>query len=136
MKLLMFYVDLFHFRPTIRASEEFEDEPQNGEVQDAVLGFIHVEEEDEQKISYSTTKMIKNLKWLAGKNNTKKIILHSFSHLSASKASAQVVKEIFANAAERLQNAGYEVSQTPLGYVCDIELKAPGSPLARIFKSF
>ncbi len=136
MKLLMFYVDLFRFRPTVRASDEFDDEPQNGEVQDAVLGFIQVEEEDEQKISHSTTKLIKNLKWLAGKNDTKKIILHSFSHLSESKASARVVKEIFANASARLQNAGYEVSQTPLGYVCDIELKAPGSLLARILKSF
>ncbi|OQX82668.1 hypothetical protein B6D60_11735 [candidate division KSB1 bacterium 4484_87] len=136
MKLLMFYVQSFHYNPVLKASDEFDDEAIEGVAENAVLGFIHVEAEDEEKISHSVTRLIKNLKWLAGKNGTKKIVLHSFSHLSDSKGSAATVKDIFAQATQRLTSSGYDVSQTPLGYMCDISLSAPGTPLARVFKSF
>ncbi|NOZ61148.1 MAG: hypothetical protein GXO74_05660 [Calditrichaeota bacterium] len=136
MKLLMFYVDSFHYSPVLKASDEFDDEAIEGAAENAILAFIHVEAEDEKKISHSVTRLIKNVKWLAGKNNTKKIVLHSFSHLSDSKGSAGTVKEIFVQARQRLATVGYDVSQTPLGYMCDISLSAPGTPLARVFKSF
>ena len=79
--------------------------------------------------------MVKNLKWAASKNNTKRIILHSFAHLSESKASPEFTNELFNKAETRLKNANYEVFQTPFGYFLDLDLNAPGYSLARIFKS-
>ena len=80
------------------------------------------------------TKLIKNLKWLAGKNNTNKVVLHSFSHLSDSKAEPEIVVDIFNQAEQRLKESDYDVHQTPFGYFLDIDLKAPGTPLSRVFK--
>ena len=78
--------------------------------------------------------MIKNLKWAARKNNTKKIVLHSFTHLSESKTSSEITKQLLDNSEQRLKKADYEVHQTPFGYFLDLDVKAPGNPLARLFK--
>jgi hypothetical protein len=39
-------------------------------------------------------------------------------------------------AQERLENAGYEVAQTPYGYFSDLVISTPGHPLARVYKEF
>ena len=75
-----------------------------------------------------------NLKWAARKNNTERIVLHSFTHLSESKASSEIIKQLFNNSENRLKKSNYEVYQTPFGYFLDLDVKAPGNPLARLFK--
>ena len=104
-------------------------------IENALVGFIHLESEDEEKLSAVETKMIKQLKWAARKNETEIIVLHSFAHLSESKANPALIKQLFNNAQERLKNSGYKVYQTPFGYFLDLEFKAPGNSLARIFKN-
>jgi len=51
-----------------------------------------------------------------------------------SKASPEFSKEVLKNARERLENVGYEVYETPLGYFLDIEISMPGHSLGRIYK--
>jgi hypothetical protein len=136
MKLLMIYADRFAYRTnkkTLKIVEEYEEEEQ---IEDVLVGFIQVEKEDEDKIDKIETKLIKNLKWAAKKNSTNNIILHSFAHLSLSKAEPEITKLIFNNAEKRLKNASYKTWQTPFGYFLDLDLKAPGKSLARIFKEF
>ena len=74
------------------------------------------------------------MKWAARKNNTNNILLHSFAHLSDSKAEPEQTKHLFNNSERRLKSSGFEVSQTPFGYFLDLDIKAPGYSLARIFK--
>ena len=102
----------------------------------AVVAFIHIEPQDVREGSSAETKLVKNTKWLARKWETRKIILHSFSHLGEEKAGPAEAKALLDRAAMRLQKAGYESFQTPYGYFNDLELKAPGHPLARLYKSF
>ena len=78
--------------------------------------------------------MIKQLKWAARKNETSKIVLHSFAHLSESKGSPELTKELFNSAEKRLKLSNYEVSQTPFGYFLDLDVQAPGHSFARLFK--
>jgi len=130
----MIYADHFNYQTALKTLPDIPDVSKNETIENAVLGFIHVEEKDCQNQSKVITKLIKNLKWLAGKNNTNKIVLHSFSHLSDSKADPEIVVDIFNQSEQRLKESGYEVSQTPFGYFLDLDLQAPGSPLARVFK--
>ena len=102
--------------------------------ENVLVGFIQTEKEDEKDSKYIETKLVKNLKWAARKNDTENIVLHSFAHLSNSKASVGFTQEIFNNAENRIEEAGYKVAQTPFGYFLDLDLKAPGKSLARIFK--
>ena len=135
MKLLMIYAERFAFRPTLKTLEGAPDAGA-GVAENAVLGFIHVEPADLEEGSRAVTKLVKNLKWLAGKNDTRTIVLHSFSHLSESKADPEASRTLFDRAQLRLQEAGYRTLQTPYGYFNHLEMSAPGHPLARVFKSF
>lgn len=136
MKLLMIYADRFAHKLGKQALPEPAHYKEEDEFTDAVVGFIHVEEKDGENRGRTVTKLIKHLKWLCGKNHTNKIVLHSFSHLSESKAEPSLVLAVLDDAEKRLKNSGYDVFQTPFGYFLDLELNAPGDPLARVFKDF
>ncbi len=104
--------------------------------EDAVISFINVEKDDEENLDSKVTKLIKNIKWFCNKNKVKRVVLHSFAHLSESKASPENAKYILDKAEKRLESAGYEVFQTPFGYLLDFELFSKGEPLTRFFKEF
>lgn len=134
MKLLTIYATRFSYKTTLKSLESAAEVEEQKTVENTVVGFIHVEEQDMDRLSDIETKMIKNLKWAARKNNTDRIVLHSFTHLSESKAPSDITKPLLDSAARRLKNADYEVSQTPFGYFLDLDVVAPGYPLARLFK--
>jgi len=136
MKLLMIYSKKFYYKPTIKTLENFETIEKDFEIKNALVAFIHAEEQDEADIKNIEKKLVKNLKWAAKKNNTNTVILHSFAHLSESKANPEFTKELFNMAEARMKNANYETYQTPFGYFLDLSIDAPGYSLARIFKSF
>ena len=143
MKVLVFYTKKFAFKT---AEQNLTDEelkifysdpagiPGEGEFQDGITAFIQAEEQDEQKGLKSREKKLANhLKWVARKNGATKILLHSFAHLSGSKASLQFTAELFNGVEERLKNGGYEASQTPFGYFLDLQMDAPGFSMARVW---
>ncbi len=136
MKLLMIYMNRFSYNPTIKTIDSMPDFSEGEEYESVQTAFIQVEKEDEEKESEVKKKLLKNLKWIAGKNNTKHIILHSFAHLSESKADPEFSKALFDNIDERLTNSGFTVEQTPFGYFLDLNVQAPGFSLARVFKEF
>ena len=136
MKLLMMFTRSFSYVPKIKNLDACETKDEGEQFENALLAFIQAEESDEEDMKKVETKLLKNLKWAAKKNDTNKVILHSFAHLSESKASPEFTKELFDKADARMKNADYETFQTPFGYFLDLSLDAPGYSLARIFKSF
>ena len=136
MKILMIYCDKFAYNPTIKTLEMADKNAQPASFEKVQTAFIQVEEKDEDREGDVTKKLLKNLKWVCGKNNTRKVILHSFAHLSESKANPEFTVKLFNHIEERLKNTGYEVKQTLFGYFLDLQIDAPGFSLARVFKSF
>lgn len=136
MKLLMIYCSRFAYTPAVKVLDDAEVAGSPGAYEDVLVAFIQAEAEDEADINGVEKKLSKNLKWAAGKNNTRRVMLHSFAHLSDSKASPEYTLALFNKTDERLKNADYETFMTPFGYFLDLDLQAPGFSLARIFKSF
>lgn len=136
MKLLIIYSEKFEYQTSKKGLENTVTISEKKIYENCIVGFIHFEEKDEENISLVETKMVKQLKWAARKNDTNRIILHSFAHLSESKGPPDKTKELFNNAEDRLNNASYEVAQTPFGYFLDLDIKAPGHSFARLFKEF
>ncbi len=136
MKLLMIYCDTFSYKPQIKTLSDFPDFTELVELNEVLVAFIQMEEEDIEISSKIETKLVKNLKWGAKKNEAKHIVLHSFAHLSKSKANPQITKTLFDKVETRLQNANYTTEQTPFGYFLDINVQAPGRSAARIFLDF
>ncbi len=136
MKVLVMYVNEFSFSPKEKTLEDAPEITEGEICKDAILAFVQVEEQDEAKdLKSREKKLVNHLKWTARKNNTKSVILHSFAHLSESKASAIFTKELFDLAEQRLQNAEFTTMQTPFGYFLDLKIDAPGYSLARIWAS-
>jgi len=136
VKLLMIYADKFAYKTSVKNLESASTSDEERVIEHALLGFIHVEPQDEENLASIETKLIKNVKWAARKNETNTVVLHSFAHLAESKADPEVTKRLMDNAASRCKNAGYVTYQTPFGYFLDLDIKAPGHSFARLFKEF
>jgi len=132
----MIYCDVFGYNPAIKTLDMANINEEPALYKNVQTAFIQVEEKDEKKEAEVAKKLLKNLKWVCGKNKTKKVVLHSFAHLSESKASPEFTVKLFDHIEDRLKNVGYEVKQTPFGYFLDLQVNAPGFSLARVFKSF
>lgn len=134
MKVLFIYCTEFGYTPKVKTLENFPDVNESKQFNNVQVAFIQAEEKDMLPEHNVTKKLLNNIKWICRKNNTKKIILHSFAHLSDSKATPEFTIDLFNRVEEGLKKVGFEVFQTPFGYFLDLNLKAPGFSLARVFK--
>jgi len=134
MKILMMYTDSFQYETTEKSLLTAEDIQEQKSFTNTQLAFIQMEEHDETKPPIK--KVANFIKWLSRKNEFTKIVLHSFSHLSESKANPEFTVQFFNDLQNRLETAGFEVFQTPFGYFLNLDIQAPGFSLARVFKSF
>jgi len=128
------FVDEFSYIPAQKNLESAESAVEGKTFSKAILAFIQVEQTDEENdVKSREKKLVNHLKWVARKNECNSVILHSFAHLSESKASPEFTKTLFDEAEKRLLNAEFFVAQTPFGYFLDLNIKAPGFSLARIW---
>ena len=134
MKVLVIYCKEFSYFPATKTLPDIEEVTSGKTFYNCIVAFIQVEAEDEEKEPGGREKkLVNHLKWTARKNNTSTIVLHSFAHLSESKASIDYTKTLFDLAEKRLFNGGYATEQTPFGYFLDLNINAPGFSLARIW---
>jgi len=136
MKILMIYCDRFGYKPAIKNLEGVEEFTEGKTYEKVQTAFIQVEEHDTENPKSSEKKLLNFVKWVCRKNNCNDVVLHSFAHLSESKADPDFTKSLFDKVKSRLENVGYKTAQTPFGYFLDLEVVAPGFSLARVFKSF
>jgi hypothetical protein len=134
MKLLLFYAHKWWFKTASKSLPHVPDIDMEDSLDRTVVVFFHAEKEDEEKGKGLLDKLVKNIKWLAGKFGTRNVVIHSFNHLSSSKASPEFSEKIIKQAAERLQNTGYTVMCTPFGYFNEFMIHVGGESLAKVFK--
>ena len=136
MKLLLFYAHSFSYETAAKSLSTVPDVKKKEIIENAVVIFFHVEAEDMEKRSKVIQKFAKNVKWLCGKFTTKNVVLHSFNHLSSSKAEPGFSKALLDDVVERLERTGYLVMVTPFGYFNEFNLHVAGDSLAKVFKEF
>lgn len=136
MKLLMFYAPEFWFKTYQKVLDDVEEKDVEEKTANAIVVFYHVEAEDMEKRTNVLTKMIKNIKWLTGKFKTKNLVLHSFNHLSSSKAPPDFSHILIEDAKARLTSSGFKITETPFGYLNEWKIHVAGESLAKVFKEF
>jgi hypothetical protein len=134
MKLLLFYAHTWWFRTAEKSLPYVPDSNREESIEHAVVVFFHAEREDEEKGKSLLDKLVKNIKWLAGKFDTKHVVIHSFNHLSSSKASPEFSEQLIQTASEKLRNSGYKIMCTPFGYFNEFKIHVGGESLAKVFK--
>lgn len=134
MKILMFYAPSFWFKTFEKVLEDVPDCSVEKNVEHSIVVFYHAEAEDVERQSSVLTKFVKNIKWLSGKFGTKSVVLHSFNHLSSSKAPAGFTRGLIEDTKTRLVNSGYSLHETPFGYLNEWKIHVAGESLAKVFK--
>ncbi len=133
MRVLYLFARSFRIKTHHKAIDAAPDDDRDETVTDAALAFVHAEPSDGGD---QETKLIKNLKWVAGKFGSKRVVLHYFSHLGEQKLDPEAARALMERARERLVASGYEVTVTPYGHFCDLTMDLPGESLARVYKEF
>ncbi len=135
MKLLLFYAVEFSYKPFKKVLDHAPLEDQEGQsFTDSVVLFYQFEEEDQRKGPELIRKVVKNIKWISGKFGTKKVVFHSFNHLSSSKAPPEFAPLRIKEIRERLERSGYKTWETPYGYLNEWSIHVRGESLAKVFK--
>ena len=135
MKLLMFNTKEFWYKTYSKTIERLKDITKEQCIKESLIIFANVEKEDEEKSPKIIRKSINNIRWLAKKTGRKRIMLHSFAHLSKSKSSVEFAQNILIEIAEKLEDKGYEVFTTPFGYFLEFRIHVLGESLAKVWKS-
>jgi hypothetical protein len=130
----MFYAPSFWFKPFEKTLNDVPDHNAEQMVEKAVVVFYQCEVEDVERRKKVLTKALKNIKWLAGKFNTRTVVMHSFGHLSTSKAPPEFTGELVDEVIGRLENTDYTVHATPFGYLNEWKIHVAGESLAKVFK--
>lgn len=133
MKLLLLFVHDYWLRPFEPSLPGAAPAPAGIESGRAVAALIHVEAEDPERSDKLVTKAIKNIKWLAGKFETRTVVLHSFAHLASTRAEPEQAETVLATMGARLTGAGYTVHTTPFGWFNEFRLHVAGPSLAKVF---
>ncbi|GBE06903.1 threonyl-tRNA synthetase [bacterium BMS3Abin10] len=134
MKILLFYAPSFWFKTYKKVLPDVPDQDAESMTESAVVVLYHAEAEDSDKKSGVITKLVKNIKWLAGKFKTRNVVLHSFNHLSVSKAPPELARELIEGAKQRLARADFNIVETPFGYLNEWKIHVAGDSLAKVFK--
>lgn len=136
MKLIMFFTHDWWYRTASKSLPDVPDTEQEESLENGVVVFFHAEAVDEERRESVLKKFVKNTKWIAGKFDTRKVVLHSFNHLSDSKASPDWTLRLLEEVVERLERTGFTVMVTPFGYFNEFRMHVAGESLAKVFKQF
>lgn len=135
MKLLMFAAFEWYSKTSSKIIESEADDFRTIKVENAVIAFIQFEEKDGgENRNTKIKKLVKNIKWLAGKFNYKNVVLHSFTHLSTSVLQHDIAKKMLLEARDRLARTNYNVTVTPFGHLNEFKIHVRGESLGRVFK--
>jgi hypothetical protein len=133
VRVLYLFCERFGLATFRKARPEAADDERQVAVENVVVCLVHCEADDGND---QVTKLIKGAKWIAGKFDSKRIVLHFFSHLSGDDGQSPAARELLGAARERLATAGYEALLMPYGYFCKLDLGVHGESLAKVFRVF
>lgn len=133
MKILCLHVDYVEWEGLKKAIKSMEDlAPEflkKRKVTDALLVLTAVEASDFPEVIVD---YVKNVKEIAEKVGTKKIVLYPYAHLSSNLSSPKDAISVLEEAEEKLKGEKYEVTRAPFGYYKSFELKVKGHPLSEL----
>lgn len=135
MKLLMFDTNDFWYKTFSKTIESAETCDKEESTVNSLVIFINVEKEDESQKDKAVRKAVDNISWLAKKTDRKKVVLHSFGHLSESKSSVEFADDAIKTIKDKLIAKGFETSMTPFGYFFEFKIHVKGESLAKVWKS-
>lgn len=138
MKAIFFHADRFGFvveSPSERLGGAVPEEVKSMslDVEECLVALFHVEEADGD---HQIQRLCKDIKRIAEKVGTSRLVVAAFGHLSNSYAQPSVAMDVSRQVVEKCHGFGYEVSTSPFGYNKTFVLHAKGHPDAVKHRSY
>ncbi|MEW6069028.1 MAG: threonine--tRNA ligase [Candidatus Thermoplasmatota archaeon] len=131
MKLLFIHSDFIEYEPKEKLKFAEECKPRKERIEDCLVVFTTVEEEDEVASEEIVSKACKEITEVANTVKTKKIVLYPYAHLSSSLASPEGAVEILKGLEKDLGNK-FKVTRAPFGWYKAFTLSCKGHPLSEL----
>ncbi len=90
---MMFDTNDFWYKTFEKTVDHVSSIDTEASVQDSLVIFINVEKEDEAQRNRVVKKAVENISWLARKTDRKRVVLHSFAHLSESSRAQRLPRQ-------------------------------------------
>ena len=126
MRILQLHCDHIEYNPTkkeIPSAEEITPEPKR--LEEVVVAFVAVEEEDDSTIA---KKAMDEIKESMEKIGCKKLLLYPYAHLSSKLASPTTALSVL----KKMESLGsdLDITRAPFGWTKSYTIKVKGHPLA------
>lgn len=135
MRILQFHSDYIEYTPIKKEILKADDnvEKTQTRLEDLVVAFICIEENDDEKTIQSAILEIKKYLDII---NESSLLLYPYSHLSSNLAKPDVAINLFNKLEELAKEKLIKVSKAPFGWTKSFAIKVKGHPLAENFKVF
>lgn len=134
MKALFIHADFIEYeaRKKTKLAESVSPERMKNRVEEVLVAFISFEKRDEGKERDSAKALAANVEEIAGKVETKRVVLYPYAHLSPSLGKPESGIEILHAAEALLAESGYEVHASPFGWYKSFNISCKGHPLSEL----
>ncbi len=134
MQLLFIHSDYIEYeaKEKTRVAEEIEAAKRNERIDEALVAFIAVEQDDETNVSSVVEKAAEEALSIFEKVNAERIVLYPYAHLSSELASAEKSVEILRGLEANLRSRGVDVTRAPFGWYKSFTLRCKGHPLSEL----
>jgi len=137
VRILLIHADSLEFevkQPT-PVAEEVPQEKRSGRLDEVLVVFAAVEEEDEGKTAELSRKAAKEIADVAGKVKAERIAIYPYAHLSQSLAPPKAAVELLDATAKELRSIGLEAHRLPFGWYKAFKLSCKGHPLSELSRT-
>ncbi len=128
MKILAIHSSYLEVVPKQKAIERADEEAKAFEVDEALVVFTAVEEDDNLLV---VDDLIKEIEDIAKQVKAERIVLYPYVHLTSRPSSPRLAKQVLNKAFEKLKER-YEVYKAPFGWYKAFTIKAKGHPLSEL----
>ncbi|HOY55841.1 MAG TPA: threonyl-tRNA synthetase editing domain-containing protein [bacterium] len=136
MKALIWYCKKFKIsdvKKSTRMKPIIQDLEENLDEKKVVVPWVTIESHKDENFF---SDFLNDLKIVADKFKTKKIILCPFAHFASKIPSKEISFEIFCNLADYLIKNGFEVKKVHFGSYKNVLLSSPASEYQVMFRSY
>jgi threonyl-tRNA synthetase len=137
LRILLIHADYLEFEARQRTpvAEEVPAEQRSGRLEEVLVVFTAVEEEDEGLVDVIAENAAKEISDVARKVEAERIALYPYAHLSPSLAPPKVAVKMLDATRDALLEQGLEVHRLPFGWYKAFRLSCKGHPLSELSRT-
>ena len=134
MRLLLVHSDFIEYEATKKALKQAADIPEDarsGRMEECLCAFITVESADEADLASSVRNAAAEIRDVAGRVNTDRVMLYPYAHLSDDLAKPSIGEKALPLLEEELKG-DFEVARSPFGWYKAFTISCKGHPLSEL----